>query len=103
MGIRGNLMATKSILQGTEKKCYLTGRTDRLHLHHVFGGIANRKISDKNGFVVWLIPELHNMSKDGVHFNRELDLKLKRECQAAYEASGHSREEFIKLIGRNYL
>jgi hypothetical protein len=42
------------------------------------------------------------MSNDGVHFNRELDLKLKRACQAKYEET-HSREEFIALIGRNYI
>ena len=95
-------MAKISILQGTKKECYFTGRTDRLHLHHIYRGVGRRKISDENGFVVWLIPELHNASKDGVHFNRELDLKLKRECQVAYERE-HSREEFINLIGKSYL
>lgn len=42
------------------------------------------------------------MSNEGVHFNRELDLKLKRECQAKFEET-HSREEFMKIIGKNYL
>jgi hypothetical protein len=42
------------------------------------------------------------MSYDGVHFNRELDLRLKRACQAKYEET-HSREEFIALIGKNYI
>lgn len=90
----------KSILQD-EKKCYITGRTDRLHLHHIYFG-ANRKISDKNGFTIWLIPELHNMSNQGIHFNRDFDLAIKRDCQRKFEEN-HTREEFIKLIGKNYL
>lgn len=92
-----------SVLQGKEKICYLTGRTDRLHKHHIYFGNPLRAISDKHGFWVWLIPELHNASGQGVHFNRDLDLRLKRDCQAAYEALGHSRAEFIRLIGKNYL
>lgn len=97
-------MGGKSILQGDTKRCYLTGRTNNLHRHHqhIFYGRGLRQISDREGFVVYLIPELHNMSNDGVHFNRELDLRLKRECQAKYEET-HSREEFIALIGRNYI
>lgn len=86
----------------TEKACYITGRKDNLHLHHIYFGSGLRKISDKNGFTVWLIQKLHNGSNDGVHFNRELDLYLKRECQKKYEET-HSREEFIALIGKNYL
>ena len=42
------------------------------------------------------------MSNEGVHFNRELDLKLKRECQAKFEET-HSREEIINIIGTNNL
>ncbi len=91
----------KSILQ-TKKECFLTGQPDGLHKHHIYFGNPNRKISEQNGFWVWLIPRFHNMSDEGVHFNRELDLKLKRICQAKYEET-HSREDFIKLIGKSYL
>lgn len=91
-----------SVLQGKTKECYVTGRTDNLHRHHVYGG-SNRKISDVNGFWIWLIPELHNMSDEGVHFNKELDIKLKQDCQRQFEADGHTREEFMSLIGKNYL
>ena len=91
---------SKSILQ-TEKKCYITGYTGALHKHHIYGG-PNRRISDKHGFWVWLRPEMHNMSNEGVHFNKALDEELKMKCQAEYEKT-HTREEFMKLIGRNYL
>lgn len=91
----------KSILQD-EKKCYATGSTFNLHRHHVYGGTANRKISEREGFWVWLRADFHNMSDYGVHFNPEFDLQLKQECQRTYEHD-HSRGDFIKLIGRNYL
>lgn len=44
------------------------------------------------------------MAPYGVHGRdgRELDLRLKRECQAKFEET-HSREEFMKIFGRNYL
>lgn len=91
----------KSILQH-KKECYFCHTTYNLHCHHVFEGTANRKISEKNGFKAWLCAEHHNMSNNSVHFNREMSLILKRLYQKEYEKT-HSREEFIKLIGRNYL
>ena len=93
---------SKSILQD-EKVCYITGQTNNLHLHHIFRGV-NRKISDKYGFVVYLAPWLHNQSDEGVHGKngRELDLMLKRHAQMKFEET-HSREEFMAIIGRNYL
>ena len=90
----------KSILQ-SEKKCFITGSTENLHRHHIYFG-ANRRISEENGFSVWLIPEYHNMSDYGVHFDKAFDLKLKQDCQRKYEET-HSREEFIALTGRSYL
>lgn len=91
---------TGSILQD-KKECYVTGVTRYLHKHHIFGG-ANRDISEREGFYIWLTPHWHNMGDQGIHFNKEFDLKVKRECQAKYEEM-HSREEFMALIGRNYL
>lgn len=94
-----------SILQ-REKRCYLSGAENvPLHKHHIYHsdmGGATRNISEKQGFWVWLKPELHNMSAYGVHFNKKLDMRLKRECQAKFEET-HTREEFMRLIGRNYL
>lgn len=91
----------RSIMQN-EKRCYLTGAEGiPLHKHHIFGG-PNRRISEANGFWIYLVPRLHNMSNEGVHFNRDLDLKIKRECQRRFEEA-HTREDFIRLIGRSYL
>lgn len=90
----------KSILQST-RECYISGKAGCLHRHHIYGG-PNRKISEANGFWVWLAPEWHNLSDAGVHMDRSLDLLLKRDCQEKFEQT-HSREEFMALIGRNYL
>lgn len=92
----------ESIMQ-TEKACYITGDTRNLHRHHIYFS-ANRKNSEKYGCWVWLRADWHNMAPYGVHGRdgRELDLRLKRECQAKFEET-HSREEFMRIFGRNYL
>ena len=92
----------KSILSN-EKACYICGATQNLHKHHIYFG-ANRKISEDNGFWVYLDGKHHNQSNDGVHGKdgHKLDLSLKEECQAIYELS-HTRAEFRQLIGKSYL
>jgi len=65
-------------------------------------GAANRKRSEKYGFVVPLIPDLHTGNK-GIHNgNRELDLKLKRKCQEIWLANGHTKEEWHREFGKWY-
>lgn len=51
---------------------------------------------------MWLRYDWHNGASYGVHFNHALDLQLKRECQEKFEET-HTRQEFIQLIGKNYL
>jgi hypothetical protein len=110
LGKRGDaeLKRGRSILQPdttrSTRKCYLTGRTDNLQLHHCFPG-KNRKISDEYGFWVYLTADLHNGNDPAaVHNNpnQGWDLKLKQDCQRKYEET-HSRSDFMKLVGRNYL
>ena len=92
----------QSIIQQTEQ-CYFCGSRYRLETHHIFFGNPGRRISDENGFTVRLCADCHKWNDNSPHRNREKDLELKARCQSEYEARGHSREEFIKLIGRNYL
>ena len=107
----------KSIIQD-EKKCFITGQTYWLECHHIFFGRAYRKLSEKYGLKVWLTRELHRGS-NGVHFNREIDLKLKRIAQEKFEEvytfddlpykvttglkNGDMRGAFINIFGKNYL
>lgn len=62
-----------------------------------------RAIADKLGLWVNLTPEWHRGTY-GVHgkYGRELDLRLKRECQRAFEEL-YGHERWMKEIGRNYL
>lgn len=77
--------------------------TDRgLHKHHIFEGFGKRAASDRMGCWLWLCAKHHNMSSYGIHFNKDIDMEVKRECQRKYEEN-HTREEFMEQIGRNYL
>lgn len=91
----------ESIIQ-EEKKCYITGATANLHSHHIFGG-GLRKLSEKYGLKVWLRADWHNMSNYGVHFNRELDLQLKKIAQAKWEEKYGTRQEFRNIFGKSWL
>ena len=93
--------AKRNPLPAVEKKCYITGATEGLHKHHIFGG-ANRKLSEQYGLYVYLIPEYHT-GDEGVHFNREFDLQLKREGQMKFEKLYGNREDFRRIFGKSYL
>lgn len=90
----------KSIMQ-SEKACWVCGRPCNLHKHHIFGG-GNRKNSEKHGFTVYLCAYHHNLSNEGVHFNKQLDTELKQSAQRRFETT-HTRAEFMQIIGKNYL
>ena len=91
----------KSIIQN-KKECFVCKTIYNLHNHHIFYGTANRRLSEKYGLKVWLCGNHHNLSNEGVHFNRKLDLYIKKIGQAAFEKT-HTREEFMKIFGKNYL
>jgi hypothetical protein len=92
----------ESIIQ-KEKQCLVCGTTYNLHSHHIFGGTSNRKQSEKYGLKVWLCAYHHNMSNEGVHFNKHLDNHLKQMGQRHFETRYGNREEFIKVFGKSYL
>ena len=82
---------------------YSNERKGNMHRHEIFFG-KNRQNSIKYGLVVFLTPEMHNASKDGVHFNHTLDLLLKKMGQkVAMDYYGWSVEDFIRIFGKNYL
>lgn len=75
-----------------------------LHRHEVFYGTANRQRSIRDGLVIFLPPELHNMSPKGIHFNREFDIMAKRAAERAWlDHYGKTAEEFIQEYGKNFL
>lgn len=91
----------KSILQD-KKECLVCHTTMNLHEHHVFEGTANRKRSEEQGMKIWLCGYHHNLSDAGIHFNKELDLAVKRMAQEKFEQT-YTRSEFRAIFGKSYL
>lgn len=93
----------KSIITD-KKECWVCGTTQGLHEHHIYPGYGRRKISEREGLKLWLCGRHHNLSDEGVHFNPELDKELKILGETIWcEKHGKTPEDFIKLMGRNYL
>lgn len=79
-------------------------RYNNLVRHEAFFGVRNRQKSIDDGLVVFLTPEMHNMSNKGVHFNKDFDLKIKKEAEKRWlEYYNKTTDDFIKRYGRNYL
>ena len=92
----------KSIISN-ERVCLVCGTPINIHKHHIYEGTGRRKLSEQYGCWCYLCARHHNMSNQGVHFNKTLDLKLKEQCQKAWEFKYGAREEFIKVFGKSYL
>lgn len=91
----------KSIMQ-KERECYVCGSTIELEEHHVFGGVANRKISETYGLKVYLCVFHHRDLKNGAQYDKELNLKLKQDAQRAFQ-NIYGRRLWMQLIRKNYL
>ena len=92
----------KSIIQ-TDKTCWFCGTTQNLHCHHIFPGVANRKKSEQHGMKAYLCGMHHNLSNESVHFNRDMDLMLKKHAQQVFEDKIGTRDYFIKEFGKSFL
>lgn len=85
-----------SILTNDMEHCYIC-QSPFVEIHEIYNA-GNRKISMKNGFCVPLCHKHHEyvtLNADGSNY-------LKQKCQMVFEKT-HSREEFMKLIGRNFI
>lgn len=72
--------------------------------HEIFFGVRNRKKSIEDGLVVFLTPKMHNMSNQGVHFNKEFDLLLKQVGETQWlKKNNKTIDDFIERYGKNYL
>lgn len=101
-------MRDKSLMSDeSDPCCYVCGTTLNLHVHHCFPGCGRRKVSDEQGCWVYLCGPHHNMSNHGVHFDRKLDLRIRRDCQRRWEQregiDDPEHKAFIALFGVNYL
>lgn len=82
-----------------DKECYFCGSQQGLERHHIFGGVANRPLSEKYGLYVYLCQNCHiNITN---YKNKELCLKLKIEARKRFfDAYGANEQMFYDLFGR---
>lgn len=99
----------KSILQRKDGTCYLCKRLnddwtrkDPLHEHHIFGGVANRKISEQFGLKVYLCLEHHTNGPEAVHVNKKTMDYLRRQGQRKFEEH-YPELDFVEIFGKNYI
>ena len=81
------------------RRCYHCGKSvGKIDRHEVFFG-ANRDNSKRYGMWCDLCRECHTEVHQG---DGQLNYLLKREAQELFEQS-HTREEFVRIFGKNYL
>lgn len=90
-------MARSIIPHDDPGRCYVCHRTGPTEVHHMIHG-ANRPNADRFGLVVHLCPYCHR----NVHSHGSFDAELKGIAQQEFEKT-HTREQFMKIFGRNYL
>lgn len=82
------------------RECFVCGRSNAVHKHHLIEGTANRRISDRYGLVVDLCLECHERA----HRDAELADRLHRYAEQLWlDEHGGTVEEFIQIFGKNYL
>lgn len=93
-----------SIFTDDMDTCVITGRTDHVERHHIFGGMQGyRKKSEKYGFVIPLHESIHvNGAKCTADDWKALDQQLKRACQKYYIEHYGTRADWYREFGRYY-
>ena len=87
---------TNSIITKNLNNCFICGRP-KDDIHEIFGG-ANRQRSMIYGLYIPLCRWCHSR----IHNNSDLMDMLHRKAQLEFEKN-HTRDEFIQIIGKNYL
>lgn len=88
---------SQSIMQD-EKKCFVTGRTDNLEIHHCLDG-SRRKKADQWGLWVYLTHDTHQAAHFG---DSKLIYALRRAAQRRFEEL-YGHDKFMEVFGKNYL
>lgn len=73
-----------------------------LQEHHIFGGTANRKISERYGIKVYLCLDHHLTGTEAVHRNAGVAILLKQEGQRIFQRR-YPDMDFMKIFGKSYL
>lgn len=101
----------ESIIVPNLNRCFVCGTDKDIHLHEVFFGSSNRKKSKEDKMLIPLCGIHHNLSSQGIHYNKVLDNKVKKQAEKiwikTYCDENLSKDEkiglFISRYGVNYL
>lgn len=92
----------KSIMQDNKEVCFLCGGRASEE-HHIFGGTANRKLSEQYGLKVYLCPYCHRVGKKAVHSNKVVADVLHKRGQEEFEETHGDRMDFMRVFMKNYI
>ena len=92
-------MEYKSIITDDMEHCYICG-APYPQMHHCMNA-SNKKHSEEYGLIVPLCLT-HHTGMFGVHQDPERMLEMRKIGQRKFEET-HSREDFIRIFGKNYL
>ncbi len=84
--------------------CWYCRKELAIERHHDFGG-RNRKNSEKYGLVHMLGPKCHRTGPQNAtdHPIGPIAMACKKDGQRNFEAEHGSREDFMRIFGKNYL
>lgn len=90
----------RSIFTEDLKSCYITGATEGVEVHHIFGA-ADKGMSEKYGFLLPLRSDWHRGEKYSIHEDRAFSIRMRMLCQDYYvnvlgKSEGEWRSEFRK-------
>lgn len=92
-----------SIFTNDMSVCYITGDSNNVDPHHIFGG-SRKKLSELYGFMIPLRRDWHTMASYAIHNDAELSLYYKLLCQEYYiNKLGKTKEEWLSEFGKWYV
>jgi len=88
-----------------KNECFICGKTGvPLERHHLIGGTANRRLSEKYGLVVYLCAECHRTGEHAAHRDPETAKMLHQYAEKVWlKEQNATVEDFISVFGKNYL
>lgn len=77
-------------------RCYVTGATEGVEVHHIFGA-ADKAASEKYGFMLPLRRDWHTGGNYSIHEDAAFALEMKQACQEYYTGTlGKTKEDWLR-------
>ena len=99
-------MARGVSLYSMERQCWICGNPT-CEVHHIYGGVGRRDVSDREGCWVYLC-RTHHQGGAGVHGRQDLMRHFREDCQRRWEeraglSGDEAHDAFLKVFGISYL